>query len=337
LTVKLQIHSPYVSNKTELDLTQIAYSPITYKGHKGKILKPKIDKISVTVEVNCIEDQKGIKENLWDLAKEDDSPHFTNAVFEKGKPKRYKTNVSLADSISGKSILIQAEPFNKEYRFLRFEFNPTKLGKKGMAFFRDHIPEFLGPHIKYKSIAETGRITRIDIACDLIDVPMALLVFYDSKPKNRIVYIGETGNIETIYPAKNSETKPSDIIVYDKLQEQKKKGFDPLYGLLPDTRLEVKKGTTLPITKLAMLKNPFEKIAVFAPGDVTPPEQDHHWKLFFDVCRFRGIDAALEMLPEDIRQGYEDELAKAKKEFWRPEKIWSYWPETLEKSGLLEP
>lgn len=336
MPVNLLIKSGHVSNKTKVNITDIAYSPVTLEKHKAYILKPKIDKISITYAVNDIEDQKGIKTLLWNAVKDESSPHFQNAVFKKGSPKRYGTNVNLIDPTSKKSVLIQADPNKAGNRFLRFEFNPSKLGKTGMAFFRDHLPEFLAQHYTYKSIAEDGRITRIDIACDLIDVPMAMLVYQGGKPKKQIVYIGENGEIETIYPAKKSATKPSDVKMYDKKQERLDKGHNPQYGQVPHTRLEVRKETILPIAKLAKLQNPFKKIAIFAPGGGEPPEQDHHWKLFFEICRIKGIQAALNILPKELQSEYESALKKAKSEFWRPGKLWSFWSKVLDASGLLD-
>ena len=67
----------------------------------------------------------------------------------------------------------------------------------------------------------------------------------------------------------------------------------------------------------------------------TPPEELHHWKLFQDACRYRGLAGALALLPADIRAAYEAAISDASATLWRPDDLWKTWPEALNTSGLL--
>lgn len=68
---------------------------------------------------------------------------------------------------------------------------------------------------------------------------------------------------------------------------------------------------------------------------VEPPEEAHHWKLFQDSCRYRGLNAALKQLPEAVREKYVEAIHSPDIKVWRPVDIWSFWPEVLNRSGLL--
>ena len=64
------------------------------------------------------------------------------------------------------------------------------------------------------------------------------------------------------------------------------------------------------------------------------PEEPHHWKLFQDACRYRGMGGALSLLPVSIRPAYQQALDSAKGALWRPEKLWDHWHEALEGAYL---
>jgi hypothetical protein len=45
----------------------------------------------------------------------------------------------------------------------------------------------------------------------------------------------------------------------------------------------------------------------------------------------------LDLLPEGVRAAYEAAINAAGKGLWQPGALWQFWPEALEKIGLLPP
>ena len=82
-------------------------------------------------------------------------------------------------------------------------------------------------------------------------------------------------------------------------------------------------------------KNPIKMFDIFYPS-LAASGETHHWSFFADRCWHRGIEAALNCLPEDLRKAYEEALHASKDGFWKPDKQWAYWPTALKKSGLLD-
>ncbi|MCX7361283.1 MAG: hypothetical protein NTV97_05350 [Alphaproteobacteria bacterium] len=69
---------------------------------------------------------------------------------------------------------------------------------------------------------------------------------------------------------------------------------------------------------------------------VTPPEEYHHWLMFLDSRRFRGVEKALALLPsEGLKVKYRETLKLADEGIWDAVTIWKNWPKRLSSSGLL--
>jgi hypothetical protein len=300
------------------------------------ILRPKIDKISITFAINDEDAQKGIGSLLTNVVLDQDTPYFQNAYFKKGKAGGYAHSVHLKHPETKQTILIQAAPHYKKNRFLRLEFNPTKLGKAGMKFFREKLVDVLLFDYSYEDIIAQGQITRLDIASDIIGVTMNDILVRPTKPQVTMAFLGKTGSLESIYPSKPKPDDKSTSKVYDKKQEQLSKTVVPKYGTIPHLRVEISIKTDIKVPNLMKLKNHFSKLDILARAAVTPPEDEHHWIFFFDSCRVRGVAGALDQLPAKLREPYKMALEDAGKDFWRPEKIWSYWPKEFQKSCILD-
>lgn len=322
--------SPSGSNKTiKLPLQLIADG----NGDRWKILIPKIDKLSITYDIPTNEHQV-VKEMLWGLMKEGDL--FSSAKASKAN--RYKTRAILTHPMTGREILIEVDPkaAKANVPFVRLEFNPDKLGPEGVSFVQQQLEAiFLGNH-PWQAIATSGKVTRIDLALDLLNIPIDQLVVSSTKGGKSHCYYSAAGALETAYlEIKGKKAGPK--VVYDKAQQLADAKRNPKFEGVPHTRIEVHVKTQRSIAKLGTLPNPFVGLDVSYPAFVGKPSgQEHHWNHFLDSVRYRGRDGALALIPDAAtRNAYADALDAAQKAFWRPAKLWERWPAVLAASGLL--
>jgi len=186
--------------------------------------------------------------------------------------------------------------------------------------------------------ANEGKVTRLDIAVDLINIDLEDLLVSTPKPSVSMGYFGLTGKAETKYL--NVNKKGSNLYVYDrrarlaKLQ-QEGVGDGPEYGDTKHTRVEVRTHADKPITALPGLQNRLKRIDLIDIEAAEPPEEQYHWQLFQDSCRYRGVAGALALLPDGVRDQYEAAIKAVSGQLWRPDKLWGHWPEVVEESGLL--
>jgi len=317
---------------------------------KPRVLGPIIDKISITFDIKL----KGHKEGIVDLfaATVAAGGAFAEASSSTKAKSLYAINALLTEPTSGQVILIQMgrkkkksklktvtlqKPISaqKNLSFMRLEFNPDKLGPKGMAFLKKELAQQFLHQYSWVDIANKGRVTRIDLAADLLYVRSDQLIYASASGGKSMAHYGVSGALETAYLGKKS--KSAKATIYNKRQEQKDKGLQAEFGSINHTRIERHASTLRPLVKLQELKNPFESLSIVSPlKAIQPPELHHHWLMFLDCCRLRGVSKALALLPTDeLREKYKDALAKSDEEIWQPKKIWENWPKRLAKSGLL--
>ena len=301
------------------------------------ILKPKIDKFSCVFDIENQRHQLKVELRLEKLLGSKDFQEYGPTSYKVWKLGGYEVNVNLTEPTTGQSILIQARPVTKKKKnFMRFEWNPVKLGADGMKFFRKRLLDIFQGAYDYSDIAKDGKVTRVDAAFDILNISIGQIMVRSTKWEKSHVYYGIDGSAETIYIGAHKTNKTGHTAVYDKKQQLEDKWRKKKFGETPHTRLEARIRANRPIIKLPYIRNPLLKLEVFLPGGVEPPEGKHHWEFFLDSCRFRGFANALSMLPEDVLPAYEAALEEAKSILWDPEKLWSYWPEALSDTGLLD-
>ena len=337
MVVKISHKSDVGSNKTKKYAVAIDDTGYRYErpnGYKVTVTKPKIDRLAITLHVHDADGQKAIPHGLWDMVDGDEYPQYINSKADLKGSNAYKTSVCWVDPISKGSVLIQCQPWSKGKKntpFMRFELNPDRLGPEGVSRFKKELLVIFLDNIPYETLRKAGNVTRLDVAVDLVNVDVEDLLVAAKKPGKKLSYFGIGGKIETAY-----QNTSKTIYIYDKKQAQLDKDLKPEYGETPYTRVEIRTRTTKGITGLPKLLNHLKKVSLVDIEAPNPPEEEHHWKLFQDACRYRGLDGALGVFPENIRSQYQAAIDAVAGDVWQPAKLWSFWPETVAKSGLLE-
>ncbi|PCJ61498.1 MAG: hypothetical protein COA65_00620 [Rhodospirillaceae bacterium] len=323
--------------KYKVDISDIGNSYERLDGSDVHLLRPKIDYLSVVYDVTDKDDQEGIVSNLVGIKKDAGVPYAKDPPKSSNLFKGYEIELSLFHEPSGSYIDVQARPTSKKQKkFMRFQFIPSVLGKEGLSFMKDELTSIFNDEMAYEKIATQGKVTRVDVACDIINAQISELLFRPRKKGKRHAYYSQEGALETIYMGVKKKDKNSDLYAYDKALQQEEDEIGQTYQGVVHTRVEFRVKTQVPIVKLASLASPLSKLDVFDCVAVAPPEKDHNWWHFVDSCRHRGIDGALDILPDGKRKLYKAALNKSLHTMWNPEKLWSYWPDVLKKSGLLD-
>ena len=331
---------PTSSNKQEGGESQkskkydISYSyDVPGKG-KVHVTAPFIDRISITVPVTSNERQGMIVDMLNLDAKDDENPHVKHAEKKGG----YKYAADIVDPKTNEKVLVQACPTNPGISFARLEFNPARLGADGVNAFKVTLAYLSNGALTWSDVLNAGKATRIDATVDLLNVPMAALLCQSQKVGKLHIYVGPSGEPETLYSGIALKGKNSNQLVYDKAQHEMDKDLPADYG---GNRARVEMIYKYPnqmLSKIASIKtNPFEWVTIFHPFAVPAGIDELSWSLFLDSCRLRGVTNAKTRIPDDMREIIELHLDAVAATTWKPKKLWNAWPAAVKKSALLEP
>lgn len=236
--------------------------------------------------------------------------------------------------------------------WLRIEFNPRKLGAKGIFDLVDAIHDATGQRFLVGKFLSSCRITRLDIAVDVIGLSVPELIVTAKGEAKRVHYYGSDGCLESLYlhkktsTAKTSEPKPSSrklgtqiARVYDRRRELISSNKQPDYGLVPITRIEVMKkhfgNKPFELLSLFNLKNPLKDIFVGLATSAAP-ENQWAWLEYVELRRGGGHDWACRLmsLSETDEQAYADAYRKHPRDVLLSDTIWERWKQGVQSTGL---
>lgn len=216
----------------------------------------------------------------------------------------------------------------------RVEFSPVDLGSKGMGEL--HAALMMLVDGGWKSFAEHGRVTMIEIT---IDLPGIGVEQFDALPKQAVYRQawGKNGQLETIVfgKAAGNQTK-----IYNRGKKRTDKGQKWLGPVT--TRVERRlRPQGLQLTALSKIANPFAGIilptsSIPAPSD-EPDTKTYLWTMFQDSIKVRGLTGALNVLPEAKRTTYRAWLKQHPVPWWNPQVIWMQWPDYIADLRISDP
>ena len=340
MVVKIQKKADTGSNKPgkySVQLTAQAYAYTRPTGFNVAVLNPKIDRLSFTYNIVDIAARQKLVKNLNYLMLSESSPIHPWTKQKGWGSVKYSKSYGLDVGDFGK-VLVQHAPLYSNNNFLRFEFGAPALKPTAIKIFKELLPNLSNGLLDYEHIAVNCKVTRLDVAVDLINIDLEDLLISTPKPGVSMGYFGLTGKAETKYL--NVNTNGSNLYVYDRkthIQKLQDKGVmvDAEYGETKYTRVEFRLYPDRPISKLNTLKhNPFKRINLIDIESPEPPEQEYHWKLFQDSCRYRGLNGAINHLPIGLKEQYSAVVHSTSGSLWKPQILWSSWPDTLSKIGF---
>lgn len=317
---------------------KVEWSRICYRVIDGKvaILKPLIDRLSITYLIKDPDLLGAVIDSL--LSPDEDLP-IKSYKFASGK-QLYKASVQLTAQ-SGERAYLQVGPKSPKIvgHSLRLEFNPAKLGPSGIEFLASVIENLVPNGLTFAKILAHGRITRVDLAIDVVGIKPDQLYVSSSAGGTSHFYVNES-EMQSVYVGmkKTVKNKNCPVVLYNKRKQSKEAGGNAPYGGASCSRIERRLKPGKGILDLIFSKgNPFSEISACFPIKAPAGIKSFDWKFFICACICWGEERALDQVTcEKRKYKYEAALQKARGDFWNPEKLWNSWGAVFADCGFNE-
>jgi hypothetical protein len=309
---------------------------ITFIDKKGKVEKIEsppnlttitvgglfVDRLSVVIPAPYVSDQKYLLKALEYLKESGHSKQRYSHSYKNV----YQIWADSTDT-TDHPIHVSAAPRNPDQKFLRLEYNPSRITTSEARSYID----FILPG-GYQQMVDTGTVTRIDLAVDINGGKPDDFIIFASKIRRTSAYY--KNGTESYYLGDKSS---SHYVIYDKTAEIKKRNQkktipDPVPDH-PVTRIERRCKNRVYFTQLHEIENQFTRLTLSSM--LTVPVTGEIDRLFMDSVRYRGATDALKLCSPSTRLRIRESLKKAQCDFWKPEDIWMTWPKLAE--DLISP
>jgi hypothetical protein len=246
--------------------------------------------------------------------------HHANTSHNRGYKESYNIFAS-SDGTTDQKLYVCAHPWDfQNKKFLRVEFNPSKIPPSQARPFLDHIVPG-----GYEAAVENAIVTRVDITTDIHYAHLDDLVAISAGVRRTSAYYGPTGT-ETYYLG--DAKSPRRWALYDKVLETSRRNVGKVLKEdvpdHPETRIEYRDRSRFRWADLPELGNPFINLTL-ALMDTSPATSDFD-RLFVDSVRLRGAQAALKRVTGHNRKKCRQQVKKLCCDWWSPVTLWKTWP-----------
>ncbi len=350
-------HGVYSTNKVEKASIPVELIAYDISKHRICVLKPVIDRLVLRfnpfkgMSQSQREDYRNyIVEKLPEL----NGGSWSSVPVPKSEVKKnnglykgYTHNYWLKHEDCDEKILIQCLPKASAIPFLKFDFNPSLLGAKGVKLLKKQIDILLGKDkyaIGYDDMVKDKELVyRYDIAVDILGVDVSDMVIRYKPHGNQIVpvkshiYKGSENRKQTEYPNALVQGN-NELYIYNKKAKAIDDGHEPKFGNAHHSRFEIRynnlKKSLFDIPKLK--QNPFKKLGIHWIDYCAIAEKDFTHVMFLQYVADRGIDKALEIIPEGRSDDYKESYKSAICNIWRPEDLLACFVDAYDSYGLLK-
>jgi hypothetical protein len=284
---------------------------------------PFIDKIAVVLTITSTKLAQQIHSALYQ-AMTNDTEYFQSVAkhvkgFQLGKlitmpgcEERVRIDYNFQNSLANR---------------IRLEFNPAKLGFWGMKELHGVLTSVMPEG--WDHFVTDGRISRLDVAVDLIGVRMTKLKMQPKIGQSAQAWWSSDGKLKTYQWGKPTGTHTQ---IYNKTAEQLARGIAVTGPQVTRIERRLKNPKYKKLTDLAGMNNPFAGIVLTTSIPEAPPGGPSYvWPMFCDSVQVRTLDLALKLLPKHKRTVYRNQFTKAAPLWWNPEAIWKMWPAMLDE------
>lgn len=290
------------------------------------VLNPIIDKISITANIEDPKTAQAVTHWIAMANQEGSLPLEPKHSGGMG----YAKAAFLTVSKPSLKVLIQIGRKNKPGA-IRFEFNPSHFTQHDAAKMDSYLMDLSEQAFGLAWVLKVGKITRADVAVDIIGAKFNdLIIELPAKKKVRI-HVDEKGGLQTVTSLLGKGFKN---MAYNKRAQTQEKKIHSEFFDHPWCRVEWTIGHTKEkMATLGNIKCPWESASIILPSLVPPNGVNGHvWRLFLDVCRFRGVAYALSQLPLLLRHRFGSAVSDPKNQIWKAKFIWSKLPESIQSS-----
>jgi len=222
------------------------------------------------------------------------------------------------DAVERHPVFFEAGPKLPGHPSYRLDFNPAKLTGDGIDELKCFLECIMDP--TPEEFFGKGRVTRVDIAADLIGPDLNDLIVLASRKQKHGVYSNRYGVPETVYLGTPRSAR---VVAYTRPNK--------LSGVVA-TRLECRLKPRCLGEDIASLPNPFSKVTLYSVKALTglglPPQ------MLADSIRLRGVKPAIQGLDPKKRKMILAALDPSKSILPDASALWAGWPTALLAAGL---
>jgi hypothetical protein len=282
-------------------------------------VRMKVDQITITSNIPALQQSLSLKAKFWTLPSAI-KKYFSNGRCTVPPPKNSGVIIaSIYPDKTNKDRMIAAlivGVTESSHRYFSLTLYPGKMSPSEFFVFKVFLAgEF--PQYAYANLFATGRVSRIDLAIDILSVPKSALFPY--RPKCRTVTVLEAGGTTYL----GSKTSGLMFRIYDKVKQLLETG-KPAAGHACITRVEARlKATKSAPCELAQnLKNPFTVLHLAELQVLRDTATDPLWHEFLDRAEVHGHCVALASIPKSTRGIFSKRLKACGAWWWQPAELW---------------
>lgn len=299
----------------------------------------KVDRLSITLDILSYQHDEVLKAAKDLCAVDKKGRHALHLRKQPNKHgSRYKQNYKIYNSNECIGFL-SLDPLQSTIRFIRLDFNPSKIRRAGCKIVAQAIRCLVGSNAT--EVINGANITRLDIAVDLYGIDINSMLYFSAHTTDTCTWgkIYKCGKqvmyrLESQYiGALKSNLR---IVAYDKraeiIKDSKGKIVPKKSIVRNEFRLKPRqiktKGSSssckcsVQFDNLESLGNPMQNLHII--GIPIPDKDDGHFTLLVHAAQHVGAQTALAMLKNSRKRAeYRKHLLGQAANYWKAEEYWA--------------
>lgn len=328
--------------------TTIAHTIKVGKGDEIYVLRPLIDHVSIVLR----RDSAALKTPGFGMTPEEfwkDLPGLiqgykndTGDTTIKGikPPQQYKVGLEMPLGGNKATLRLFAKPTDEKAGPIRLEFNPRRFDADSPKKLLEWWEKLTAGQVQLIALLHDARVTRVDIAVDVLNLPFHDLVVRSKKVRKTWSVASDDASVETLlfFKGKNAMGSPkrrADLQIYDKRKQRIAKDRQPKWGDTPHLRIEATARSPNGLWRnLPALKFPFADFEFRRVPSGKGP-QVNQLRTFADAGRFRGWQEALELVPEINQSELMEAFDQMPQDLITEPLLWKHWFDAIGGAHLV--
>ena len=216
-------------------------------------------------------------------------------------------------------VFLEAGPLHEIHPSYRLDFNPSKLTSEGISDLKVLLDTIMdAPPLEF---FRSGRVTRADVACDLLGYSVDDVIVRSKRKQKHGVYSDRYGVPQTVYLGTPQSSR---TVAYSK----------PTADGQLSLRLECRPKPNCYGYELAALKSPLAHVELLPVTILDTVCTGVPSSVLADVMRIRGIKGALASFDRDTQKRINHALSSSASILPDGVALWERWPEALIRVGL---
>lgn len=344
MALYVKFEASYSNSPKKIDLVRVAHSIKVDKSRKIYVLRPLIDHVSIVLR----RDSAALQSPGLGMTPDE----FWTAIFKEfqgykndsgdtsvkgiSSPPPYTVGLEFPLGGNKATLRLFGKPSNKMAGPVRLEFNPRRFDADSPAKLLEAWKKLSLNQVNLSALLYDARVTRVDVAVDVLNLPFHDLVVTSKKVRQTRTYGSNDASVETLqFFTDKTGKRRAKLQVYDKQKQLIAKDRKPKWGDTPHIRIEASCVSTNGLWRnLSTLKFPFAGFEFRRVPSIASPLSDE-LRRFADSGRFRGWSDALHLMPQAKQSKVQLAFDKLPQDLVNESQLWKHWLSAIEKAHLV--